>query len=187
MPVTMLDPKTALIVIDLQNGIVALAGSDAVSTVVANAARLAEAFRHRGLPVVLVNVVPSGAPRRTEQTRSLPVLPSGWDEIVPELHKQPTDHRVTKHTWGAFSGTGLDTWLSEQGVTQVVMAGVSTSIGVDTTARQAFEKGFNVVFAIDAMTDMSADAHAHCMTRIFPRIGETGTTQQIIDLLKGNA
>lgn len=187
MAITTLDAKTALIVIDLQNGIVAMAGADAVSAVIANAARLAEAFRQRGLPVVLVNVVPSGTPRRVEQARIIPDLPPGWADLVPELNKQPTDHCVTKHTWGAFSGTGLDAWLKAQGVTQVVMTGVSTSIGVDTTARQAFGEGFHVAFAIDAMTDLSAEAQNHSLTRIFPRIGEMGTTQQIIDLLEGNA
>ena len=187
MPVTTLDAKTALIVIDLQNDIVALAGADAVSAVVANAARLAEAFRHRGLPVVLVNVVPSAAPRRVEQARTAPVLPPGWADLVAEMNVQPTDHCVTKHTWGAFGGTGLDAWLKALGVTQVVMAGVSTSIGLDTTARQAFEAGFNIAFATDAMADLNADAHAHCMTRIFPRIGETGTTQDIVDLLQRTA
>jgi len=187
MAVTTLDPKTALIVIDLQNGIVAMAGADAVSEVIANAARLAEAFRSHGLPVVLVNVIPSAVPRRTEQVRSLPTLPEGWADLVPQLNTQPTDHCITKHTWGAFSDTGLDGWLKAQGVTQVVMTGVSTSIGVDTTARQAFEAGFNVAFAIDAMKDMSDEAHAHSLTRIFPRIGETGTTQEIMVLLKRTA
>jgi nicotinamidase-related amidase len=187
MAISTLDAKTALIVIDLQKGIVAMAGADAVSVVIANAARLADGFRLRGLPVVLVNVVPSAAPRRVEQARTLPELPPGWADLVPELNKQPTDHCVTKHTWGAFSGTGLEDWLKAQGVTQIVLAGVSTSIGVDTTARQAFAAGFNIAFAVDAMTDMSAEAHAHSMTRIFPRIGETGTTCDIIDLLQRTA
>jgi nicotinamidase-related amidase len=186
MAITTLDAKTALIVIDLQKGIVAMARADAVGAVIANAARLAEAFRQHGLPVVLVNVVPSGTPRRTEQARSVPELPSGWDEIVPELHKQPTDHCVTKSTWGAFTDTGLGDWLKAQGITQVVMTGVSTSVGVDTTARQAFEAGFHIAFAIDAMVDLHAEAHAHSLTRIFPRIGETGTTQDIINLVKAS-
>ena len=74
--------------------------------------------------------------------------------------------------------------LRTLGVTQLVLAGVATSVGVESTARHAFELGFNVTLAIDAMTDLDADAHANSVTRIFPKLGETGTTQAIIDLLE---
>ena len=181
MAISTLDPNSALIVIDLQQGIAAMAG-DAAAPVIAHAARLAEAFRARGLPVVLVNVVPK-IPHRTEQKRVMPALPPDWAEIVPQMHAQPSDHRVTKATWGAFSGTGLEDWLRARGVTQVVIVGISTSIGVETTARQAFEAGFNVGFATDAMLDISAEAHTNSITRIFPRLGETGTTNAIVELL----
>ncbi len=183
MTVTTLDPKTALVVIDLQQGIVAFPAAHPVEAVVAKAAHLAEAFRRHGLPVVLVNVVP-GSPRRSEQMRAMPVLPPGWAELVPELNKQPTDHCITKKTWGAFTATGLEDWLKAQGITQIVLTGVATSIGVESTARQAVEAGFNVAFAIDAMTDMSAEAHANSLTRIFPRVGETGTTADIVKVLE---
>jgi nicotinamidase-related amidase len=86
-------------------------------------------------------------------------------------------------TWGAFMNTDLAVYLLERGVTQVVIAGISTSIGVESTARQAFEHGLNVTLAIDAMSDMNADAHENSVTRIFPRLGETGTTDEIVDLL----
>ncbi|MDR3475980.1 MAG: isochorismatase family protein, partial [Devosia sp.] len=72
-------------------------------------------------------------------------------------------------------------------VTQVVIVGVATSNGVEVTARQAYELGFNVTLAIDAMTDLQADAHAYSVTRVFPRIGETGATQDIIHLLEKSA
>jgi nicotinamidase-related amidase len=90
---------------------------------------------------------------------------------------------VTKRTWGAFTNTGLEKHLKDLGVTQVVIAGVATSIGVESTARHAHEYGFHVTLPIDAMTDMQADAHHHSTTRIFPRLGETGTTREIIELL----
>jgi len=182
MAVTTLDPKTALIVIDLQNGIVALPTAHPTSEVVKHARALADAFRRYHLPVVLVNV-DRGAPGRTEQTRNMGQFPAGWSDLVPELNRQPTDHTVTKRTWGAFTGTGLYDHLKDQGVTQVVIAGVATSIGVESTARHAYEHGFHVTLAIDAMTDMNADAHTNSITRIFPRLGETGTTQEIIALL----
>lgn len=179
MPVTTLDPKTALIVIDLQKGIVALPVAHPVTDVVRNGAVLAAAFRKRGLPVVLVNVA-GGAPGRAEQSRNLGELPPEWIELVPELNAQPSDHRVTKRTWGAFRNTDLEQHLRALGVTQVVICGVSSSIGVESTARSAFEAGFNVTLAIDAMTDMNADAHTNSVTRIFPRLGETGSTGDII-------
>jgi nicotinamidase-related amidase len=182
MALTTLDPKTALIVIDLQKGIVSFPTAHPAAEVVKQASMLADAFRRHGLPIVLVNVT-GGAPGRTEQARNLGELPADWAELVPELNQQPTDHTLTKRTWGAFTHTDLDEHLKKLGVTQIVLVGVATSIGVESTARYAHENGFNVTLAIDAMTDMNADAHTNSITRIFPRLGETGTTQEIIDLL----
>ena len=183
MAVTTLDQKTALIVIDLQKGIVALATAHSIAEVVKQAHTLADAFRRHDLPVVLVNVA-GGAPGRAEQTRSTQGFPAGWTDLVPELNQHPKDHTVTKQTWGAFTNTGLNEHLKKLGVTQVVIAGVATSIGVESTARQAHELGYHVTLAIDAMTDMHAEAHVNSTTRIFPRLGETGTTREIIALLE---
>jgi nicotinamidase-related amidase len=143
MALTALDPKTALIVVDLQKGIVALPTAHAMEGVVQQAAALASAFRRRGLPVVLVNV-DGAAPGRTEQARRFQDFPPDWTDLIPELDVQPEDHRVTKRTWGAFSHTDLDAHLRGLGVTQVVIVGVATSAGVESTARQAHELGFNV-------------------------------------------
>lgn len=181
MPVTTIDPKTALIVIDLQTGIVALPTAHPTADVIAKSRQALDAFRRHKLPVVLVNV-DAGAPGRTQQPPRGP-FPPGFADFVPELAQQPSDHIVTKKTWGAFTNTDLAAFLQSNGVTQVVIVGVATSAGVESTARQAHEHGFNVTLAIDAMTDMNADAHINSITRIFPRIAETGTTQEIIDLL----
>ncbi len=186
MTVTTLDPKTALIVVDLQKGIVSRPAVHPMDGVVENAAALADAFRRHGLPVVLVNVA-GGAPGRTEQARGPRELPAGWTDLIPELNRQPQDHVVTKHTPGAFTNTGLEAHLRASGVTQVVIVGVATSNGVEVTARQAYELGFNVTLATDAMADLQADAHAWSITRVFPRIGETGATQDIIDRLGKSA
>ena len=183
MAVTALDPKTALIVIDLQKGIVTMQTAHSAAAVVARAADLARAFRGHGLPVVLVNVV-GGAPGRVEQSRSASARPADWADLVPELDRQPSDHTVTKRTWGAFTNTGLREYLERLGVTQVVIAGISTSAGVESTARSAHELGYNVTFATDAMTDTSLDAHTNSITRIFSRLGETGTTAEIIGLVE---
>ncbi|HVJ54002.1 MAG TPA: cysteine hydrolase [Aliidongia sp.] len=183
MPVTALDPKPALIVIDLQKGIVALPAVHPIEGVIKRVRALADAFRERGLPVVLVNV--SGAPSvRTEQLRGNRAFPEGWTDLIPELNRQPQDHAVTKVTPGAFTKTDLEAYLQALGVTQIVIAGVATSNGVEVTARQAYELGLNIAFPIDAMTDLNADAHTYSITRVFPRIGETGTTDEIIALLK---
>ena len=182
MPVTALDTKTALILIDLQKGIVAYPTVHPIDEVVKHAATVANAFRRHCLPVVLINVT-GGAPGRTEQARPPGAFPAGWADLVPELDQQPADHTVTKRTWGAFTNTGLDEHLKMLGVTQVVIAGVATSIGVESTARQAHELGLNVTLAVDAMTDMNLDAHSNSVTRIFPRLGETGTTWEIVALL----
>lgn len=182
MALTTLDPKTALIVIDLQKGVVALPAAAPVSEIVQRSSDLAAAFRSHRLPVVLVNVA-GGASGRIEQVRSTAARPADWSELVPELKQQPEDLLVTKRTWGAFSSTDLEAQLKSLGVTQVVICGVATSIGVESTARHAFALGFNVTLAVDAMTDMFADAHHNSLTRIFPRLGECGSTQEIIALL----
>jgi nicotinamidase-related amidase len=182
MTVTALDPKTALLLIDLQKGIVSLPTAQPADVIVKRASALADTFRSHGLPVVLVNV-DGGAPGRTEPATSRGERPAGWTDLVPELKQQPGDHAVTKRTWGAFTNTDLEEYLKKRGVTQVVIAGIATSIGVESTARHAHERGFHVTLAVDAMTDLNPDAHINSITRIFPRLGETGTTQEIIDLI----
>jgi nicotinamidase-related amidase len=182
MALTALDPITALLIVDLQRGIVALPTVHPSDAVVARAAALAAAFRRHGLPVVPITVE-GGAPGRTEQPRAALQRPPGWSELVPELALQPGDHAVTKRTWGAFSGTDLAAYLTSRGVTQVVIAGIATSIGVESTARQAHELGFNVTIAVDAVTDLNIEAHENSIARIFPRLGETGTSRDVIDLL----
>lgn len=183
MPFTALDARSALIVIDLQKGIVSMPGtSHPTADVVRRSALLADAFRARGLPVVFVNVA-GAAPGRTEQARTRVAPAPGWDELVPELGRQPQEHLVTKKTWGAFTGTDLEAHLKALGVTQLVLTGVATSIGVESTARQAHECGFNVSLVIDAMADLNMDAHVNSVTRIFPRLGETGDTEAMLALL----
>jgi nicotinamidase-related amidase len=181
MALTTLDPKTALIVIDIQKGIVQLPCAHPMAGVIDRVVEVTRAFRKHKAPVVLVNVA-GGAPGRNEQPMR-GSLPPDWAELVPELDVQADDHLVTKRTWGAFMHTDLHEHLQKLGATQVVIVGVATSIGVESTARQAYELGYNVTLATDAMTDMNADAHANSVTRIFPRVGETGSTAEVIALL----
>lgn len=183
MALTTLDPVTALIVVDLQRGLMGSTFIHPIAGVVARACALASAFRRHRLPIALVNV-DGTAPGRTERPRQIQTLPDGWSDLLPELGRQPDDIVVTKRTWGAFASTDLESQLKRRGVTQVVVAGVTTGTGVESTARQAYEAGFNVTLAIDAMTDGRPEAHDYSIAHVFPRLGETGATQAIIDLLE---
>lgn len=182
MPLTTLDSSAALVVIDLQKGIVGVPAVPPMRDVVNRAARLARAFRARGLPVVLVNVTKS-APGRTDPGRPRMTPSPGWEELVPELEQNPDDMRVTKRRPGAFLGTNLEEMLRGRGVTQVFLAGVVTSLGVESTVRSAYDLGYNVVFVVDAMTDRDADTHRHCVEKVFPRLGETCLTEEALHLL----
>jgi nicotinamidase-related amidase len=181
--------KTALVVIDLQKGIV---GRDTVpyttEAVVANAAGLAAAFRENGMPVFLVRVKPSpdwkDALRPTADTAwPAHTPPADWAEIVPELGPAPGDFVITKLQWGAFYGTGLDLQLRRRGIAAIVLCGIATEFGVESTARDAYELGYQQVFAADAMTGMNAESHANATERIFPRIGQVRHTEDILAAL----
>jgi len=185
LPLTKLDPNTALIVIDLQKGIANAGSLHSITVVVDRTRQLLSAFRTKNLPVVLVNVA-GRAPGRTEQgPRNGMSFPEGWTDLLPELNQQPNDIVVTKRSWGAFATTDLEQQLKSRGVTQVVVTGVATSVGVEATARQAYEQGFNVTLATDAMIDLREEAHQYSLTNVFPRLGETGSTKEILSLLEG--
>jgi nicotinamidase-related amidase len=183
MALSILDPNTALLVVDLQMGILGSPVAEPFAEVAARARAVIDAFRAHRAPIVLINVA-GGAPGRTEQPRrAAGAMIEGFTDFIPELGAQPDDIVVTKRTWGAFASTDLEARLKAMGVTQVVVVGVSTGTGVEATARQAYEAGFNVTLAIDAMADPRAGAHDYSISKVFPRLGETGTSQAVIDLL----
>jgi nicotinamidase-related amidase len=186
VPLTTLDAKPALIVIDLQKGVQSIPTMHPFEDIVDRAATLAKKFRTDGLPVVLVNVTGS-APGRTDAGKAraaAPTPPPDWADLVDKLDAQPEDHRVSKQRWGAFHDTSLDAHLRELGITQVILAGVATSVGVESTARSAYEHGYHVVLATDAMTDTDAEAHHNSLERTFPKLGETATTAEILEMLR---
>lgn len=189
MTVTTLDPETALVVIDLQAGVVAAPTVPyPAADVLARTVSLADAFRSHGLPVVLVRVTGAAdgsdavAGRIDGGPRPARPRPEGWDVIAPELTGDG-DIVVTKRNWGAFHGTDLDLQLRRRGITQIVLAGIATSIGVESTARSAHEHNYHVTLAVDAMSDLDPDTHRNSIEKIFPRLGETGTTAEILELL----
>ncbi len=184
MPLATLDPSTALIVIDLQKGIVNGNFIHPIGDIIDRARALIDVFRAKNLPIVLVNVA-GRPPGRTEQgPRSNISFSEGWTDLLPQMDQQPSDIVVTKRSWGAFATTDLEGQLKARGVTQVVVTGVVTSGGVEATARQAYELGFNVTLALDAMTDIREEAHEYSIRNVFRRLGETGSTEEIISLLE---
>jgi nicotinamidase-related amidase len=185
MTVSALDPRTALVVVDLQKGTI---GSNPMAhsaqDVIGRAAELAAAFRQQGLPVVLVNH--AGNPvGRTQYSAGGGDWPPELTELMPGLGVDPGDLRITKRSWGAFAQTDLDTRLRSLGVTQVVLAGVATSYGIESTARDAYDRGYHVTIAADAVTDPTPEGHQHRLDRVFPALGQVGTTAEIIALLPG--
>lgn len=182
MPVTTLDPTVALVVVDLQAGTLAADLAHPAESVTANAALLLTAFRERGLPVVLASVdgMPAGSTQYGEGARE---FPAPFSALVPALDARPSDISIVRRTWSAFAGTDLESRLRALGVTQVVLAGVATSFGVESTARSAYDLGFSVTIASDAITDRSVDSHNASVTRVFPVLGQVGTTAEIVDLL----
>ena len=182
---------TALVVIDLQKGIVARPTEPhAAAAVVANAARLAEALRERGGFAVLVTVSYSPDFRDALRPESDDpgwtrggTPPAGFAELVGELGPRPGDHIVIKRQWGAFYGTDLDLQLRRRGITTILLCGIATCFGVESTARDAYERGYQQIFVEDAMASPSAAEHEHTVTRILPRIGRVRRTAEILAAL----
>ena len=181
--------KTALVVIDLQKGVVGRQTAPyAFDAVVRNAAALAEAFRKNGMPVFLVRVAPSPDGKDAlrpiaDAARPAQTPPPDWADIVPKMGPKQGDFVITKHQWGAFYGTELDLQFRRRGMTTMVLCGIATNIGVESTARFAYEYGYHQIFAEDAMSAMSAEEHAFTVTKIFPRIGLVRKTEEILALL----
>ncbi|MFE9560278.1 hydrolase [Streptomyces sp. NPDC006487] len=184
-----LDKNTALVLIDLQKGILSLPVVTPAEQILSKGIRLADGFRAAGLPVVLVKVAwsPDGGDLPTTHTdRPGPATapPAEFSALPAELATGANDVLVTKRHWGAFTGTELDLQLRRRGIKRIVLAGISTSIGVESTARSAWEHSYDLVFAEDATTDTDADSHAHTFGKIFPRIGMVCSTDEILTALK---
>jgi nicotinamidase-related amidase len=180
--ITLPASSTALILVDLQNGIIGMPLEPHSGEAVVSVARtLAGRFRDASAPVVLVNVdfSPDYADAlKTPVDQSWPLppegFPKGWSDIIDGL-AGPADIRITKRQWGAFYGTELDLQLRRRGVNTVVIGGVATNIGVESTARAAHEHGYAVVVVEDACAGQSAAMHAFAFTHIMPRLGRVAT------------
>jgi len=179
---------TALVVIDLQKGIGAQPAQPyPAQEVIGNAARLVQAFRNNRMPVFLVHVVaaPESILKVTSDlafTRPGP-LPPDWSDFVPEIAPVPSDIVIAKRQWGAFYGTDLELQLRRRGMETIVLCGIATDFGVESTARFAYEYGFQQVFAEDAMSSRSAEQHNAAIRFIFPRMGRVRKTDEILRAL----
>ena len=183
-----LEAKTsALVLIDLQRGIVGMqlvprSGAE----VVANAVRCAQAFRTAGGLVVLVRVAFSAdfvdaPPNNIDQPMQRPPvgLPEAWTTLVPELAALD-DLVVTKHQWGAFHGTELDLQLRRRGIRTIVLGGVATNFGVESTARHAWELGYDLVVLEDlCATSAPVELHDMAVKHVFPRLAQVTTSAAI--------
>jgi len=109
--------------------------------------------------------------------------PAGWSDVVADMNAQPTDLRIMKRQWGAFYGTELDLQLRRRGIHTIVLAGISTNVGVESTARDAFERGYDQVFVTDAMASPAEEAHANTLKYTFPRMGRQRSTEQVLAAL----
>ncbi len=190
----MFEPRrTAVIVIDLQKGIVGFPGNPhSASSVVANCVDLLTAARSVGAQPVLVHVDRSPDDgdmlqvMADEPMRAAGTLPPDWSELIAKLNKQPRDIVILKRQWGAFYGTGLDLQLRRRGLNTLILCGVATEFGVESTARDAYERGYEQVFAEDAMTARSAESHANAVSHIFPRMGRVRSTAEIVAAMRAS-
>jgi nicotinamidase-related amidase len=173
-----LDPKTtALVLIDLQKGIMGRQPAPhSADQVLKLATGLAASFRKAGAPVVLVNVSFAGDFKdalRQPVDEPFAAPPGGFPENFSELADglaQPGDILITKRQWGAFYGTEMDLQLRRRGIQTIVLGGIATNAGVESTARAAWEHGYAVVLVEDATSALSAEMHDFAIGKIFPRI-----------------
>ncbi|WP_373690114.1 isochorismatase family protein [Priestia aryabhattai] len=173
--------KTALVLIDLQKGIVPIGGDE----IVEKSVQLVNRFREQNGFISFIRVdFQDGKDALTPETDQKPSAPqerpADWAEFDPRLNVQETDYIVTKRQWGAFFGTDLDLQLRRRGVDTIVLCGIATNIGVESTAREAFQYGYNQIFITDAMTTFTKEEHEATLSYIFPKIGKLRTTQQFL-------
>lgn len=181
--------KTALVIIDLQTGIAGRPLAPYTGAQVVRKARmLADAFTEKGAFVVLVRVSSVDGKDMLRPNTDLPGVPAqfpeGWDNIVPELGGFQNAHIITKRQWGAFFGTDLDLQLRRRGIDTVALCGISTGVGVDTTAREAYQRGYHQIFVEDVMAASTKEEHDYVCKYIFPRIGKLRTSEEVASLLR---
>jgi nicotinamidase-related amidase len=184
----LIDKKsTALVIIDLQKGIAStgrLTAPYSSKTVIENSVRLANEFSKNKMPVFLVHVVSSEAERLNPivyDKRVIPTqLPKDWADFVPELGPKESDVVIAKKQWGAFYGTELELQLRRRKIETIILCGIATNYGVESTARFAYEYGYNQIFVEDAMSSTSEEMHNASINFVLKRIGRVRKTEEIL-------
>ncbi len=183
--------RTALVIIDLQRGIVGRSTAPhTADQVVENSSRLLASARRCGVLPVLVHV--GGAPDwadRLRQSADQPMarqpLPPDWSEFVPQIAPRQDEVAILKRQWGAFYGTDLELQLRRRGVDTLILCGIATEFGVESTARGAYERNYRQFFVEDAMSGLNEASHRNAVDRVFPRIGHVRSTDWVVQTLGG--
>ncbi len=188
-----LDPRvTALVLIDIQNGTLAMPmGPHAPATVIANSASLASHFSQKGGTVVLVRVnFSEGYRDKPAALTDIPMiippggLPADWAEFPSEITALRPDVLITKRQWSAFHGTELDLQLRRRGIANVVIGGLMTNFGVESTARDAWQHNYQTIIAEDASSSINAEFHQFAIRNTLPRVSTVRSTAEIIASLE---
>ena len=175
--------NTALVLIDLQKGVLAMpVAPHAAAAVYERSMLLAQRFRSAGALVVHVRVSFSSDLADTlrppvDQPTNYASLPPGWDQFPDS--PPPSDLIITKRQWGAFHGTELDLQLRRRAIGCIVLGGIATNIGVESTARSAAEHGYELVVPEDLCSGISAEVHAFSFKHILPRLARITSSEAI--------
>jgi nicotinamidase-related amidase len=178
---------TALVLIDLQKGTLSMPlAPHTTAQVIERAASLGHALAKAGGTIVKVNVAFAGTfADRLSQPVDAPMqlrpgsMPADYSSFAPEIESLPSDVVITKRQWGAFYGTELDLQLRRRGISTIVLCGIATNFGVESTAREAWQHNYAVIIAEDACSSV-ADLHQFSIEKIMPRIARVRSTAEIL-------
>ena len=199
-----LDPKrTALLVQDMQNDVIIEGGAFAESgspqhakeqNVVENAAKLADACRGRGVPVIHVHyIVEQGAPGLKQNAplfvgvkEANALVRGSWGAAPADgLEPQAGDHVVEKMRMSAWEGTKLEQILLGLGIDTVIVTGAWTNMSIEHTSRTGADKGYNMVVPEDCCSTMNADWHNASINYALQNVSTVTNSSDVIEALGG--
>jgi ureidoacrylate peracid hydrolase len=197
------DAKTALLLIDMQNGFFSPEGSIArvgfpiekLHSAIVPCQRLLAAAREAGVPIAFTRYV--FQPGLTdggvmvddlvpELRRENALVRGSWDaDILEELTPAPGEAIFDKNRPSALLGTGLEAWLQAQAITRVIIAGVTTSCCVETSVRDLSQRDYHVLIAADACAEVDEERHRVALRTLSLLFARTASTDEIIASLSG--
>ncbi|WP_040207498.1 cysteine hydrolase family protein [Neobacillus jeddahensis] len=182
--------KTALLVMDLQNGIVSRYGE--TPEVLQPFQKAIEAARQNEIPVIYVRVgFSEGYPEVSPQNKIFSAiskhggmtLSDASTQIHEAVQPNPNEPVVTKYRFSAFAGSTLEVILRAQQIDTLVLSGISTSGVVLSTLREAADKDFSLTVLSDACLDADSEVHRVLMEKVFPRQADVQTVDAWIGTL----